>query len=227
MNTKHYTSIEMSKKLLELGLNPDTAEIEEENVELIGFDDIVSPPYEEWADIKGFEGKYKISTLGRVLSLNYSRKGIPVILKTRIENNGYCVISLRKDGKLKNYLIHRLVAETFIPNPDNLPVVNHLDEIPTNNFVFNLAWTTAQSNFHYGTADERKHRSMLKAVYQCDLEGNIIKRFDSVYQAGEELHIQPQNITANLTGRQNTCGGFKFFYVIKYDLPNHGFVKKF
>ena len=199
------------------------------NDELIGFGDIVSPSYEQWADIDGFNGKYKISTLGRVLSTNYARKGIPVMLKVRTNNAGYCVVPLRKDGSQnsKNYLVHRLVAQAFVPNPDNMPIVNHLDENPMHNFAFNLEWTSRMENFHYGTADERKHRSMLRAVYQCDKDGNIINRFESVYKAGETLGIKPQNITATLTGRQKTCGGFKFFYVTKYDLPDHGFVKKY
>ena len=199
------------------------------NDELIGFSDIVSPSYEQWADIEGFNGKYKISTLGRVLSTSYARKGIPVLLRIRVNKDGYCTVPLRKKGSpnANNYYIHRLVAKAFIPNPDNLPFVNHLDEIPVHNYVFNLEWTSRQSNFHYGTADERKHRSMLRAVYQCDKEDNIINRFESVYKAGEVLGIKPQNITANLTGRQKTCCGFKFFYVTKYDLPNHGFVKKY
>lgn len=224
---KSFTDISQSKKLAEI--LPIESEDIKTNDELIGFGDIISPSYEQWADIEGFNGKYKISTLGRVLSTNYARKGIPVMLKIRTNNAGYCVVPLRKDGcsKSSNYLIHRLVAQAFIPNPDNLPIVNHLDENPMHNFVFNLEWTSRQFNFHYGTADKRKHRSMLKAVYQCDMEGNIINRFESVYKAGEVLGIKPQNITANLTGRQKTCGGFRFFYVTKYDLPDHGFIKKY
>ena len=215
----NYTSIEQSKKLLELGLKAETSDISSQH--------IVSPEYEEWRDIKGFEGKYKISSLGRVMSLNYQRKGVAIIMKVWIDKRGYCSVNLRRDGKPHSYAIHRLVAEAFLDNPNNLPVVNHLDENPTNNFVFNLEWSSSFDNFHYGTADNRKHKSMLKAIYQCDKDGNIIKQFDSVYKAGEELNIKPQNITANLTGRQLTCGGFKFFYVTKYNLPNHGFIKKF
>lgn len=107
---------------------------------------------EEWKDIPGYEGLYQISNLGRVKSLarkvktkngnyqGYNEK----ILKTR--KKGYCIVSLCKDRKIKGMQVHRLVAEAFIPNPENKPYVDHIDTNPQNNNVNNLRWCTQKEN---------------------------------------------------------------------------------
>jgi hypothetical protein len=110
---------------------------------------------EIWKDIDGFEGLYQVSTLGRVKSLpkyTYSR-GYPQLRKEKILKPGYtgknrCYATVRlNDGR--GYKVHRLVAQAFIPNPNNLPQVNHKDENPFNNAVDNLEWCTNQYNIKY------------------------------------------------------------------------------
>lgn len=102
-------------------------------------------------DIKGFEGKYAVTEDGKVWS--YWGKGH--FLKQSITQTGYCVVSLSKNGQYATHYVHRLVAETFIANPDRLPEINHKDEDKSNNSVTNLEWCDAQYNMTFGTRIER------------------------------------------------------------------------
>mgnify|MGYP002679946246 CR=1 FL=1 len=113
---------------------------------------------EVWKDIKGYEGLYQVSNLGRVRSLNYGRSGETKLLKQGT-TNGYKRVFLYKNGKGKNYFVHRLVAMAFIPNPNNLPIINHKDEDSSNNNVNNLEWCTQEYNLNYGTRNERASKS--------------------------------------------------------------------
>lgn len=118
-----------------------------------------------WKDIVGYEGLYQVSDDGRVRSLSrlkicgFTGKKQTVqkgrILKQGYTNDGYAFVNLVKEGKSKPHYIHRLVAQAFIPNPLNLPYVNHKDENPDNNAVWNLEWCTPKYNANYGTAKER------------------------------------------------------------------------
>lgn len=117
---------------------------------------------EIYKDIKGYEGLYQISNLGNVKSLSrkifngrgyYIRK--EMIIKAGKDKDGYLYVQLSKDNIAKPHKVHRLVAETFIPNPENLPQVNHKDEVKNNNIVENLEWCTAKYNINYGTLKER------------------------------------------------------------------------
>ena len=110
---------------------------------------------EIWKDIEGYEGLYQISNYGRVKSLRFNHTdNNPRILKNVIVK-GYCCVNLYKDKKMKMLKVHRLVAQAFIPNPNNLPVINHIDEDKTNNFVGNLEWCSVEYNSRYGTARQR------------------------------------------------------------------------
>lgn len=112
---------------------------------------------EIWKDIKGYEGKYQISNFGRVKSL--PRNGTinkERILKTKLTKFGYERVYLRNKNTRTWFLIHRLVAMYFIPNPDNLPQVNHKDECKTNNHVENLEWCDGFYNQSYGTVNIRR-----------------------------------------------------------------------
>lgn len=124
-----------------------------------------------WKDVIGFEGLYQVSDDGRVRSLPRlkmcgftGKKQIMQrgrILKPGYTNDGYARVNLVKDdGKYKPYYIHRLVAQAFIPNPLNLPYVNHKDENPKNNAVWNLEWCTPKYNANYGTAKERAAKAV-------------------------------------------------------------------
>ena len=118
---------------------------------------------EIWKDVKGFEGFYQVSNLGRVRQLdrisvseNRSTQKIKgTIKKAEVGKNGYNMVMFYKDSKYKCAYVHRLVAQAFIPNPDNLPQVNHKDEIRTNNCVDNLEWGDSKYNNNYGTKIDR------------------------------------------------------------------------
>ena len=112
-------------------------------------------PRQIWKDIKGYEGKYQVNQVGQVRSMNYLRTGKVKRLSPGLSSDGYLQVGLYKDGKYYHYLVHRLVAEAFIPNPNNLPQVNHIDENKTNNCVWNLEWCDAKYNSNYGTKIER------------------------------------------------------------------------
>lgn len=117
---------------------------------------------EEWKNIIGFENLYQISSLGRVKSLGNGKtwKKKEKIIKQVINKDNYCYIMLYKEGKRKNYKVHRLVAQAFLPNPQNLPQVNHKDENPSNNCVDNLEWCTAKYNCNYGNHKENLSKSI-------------------------------------------------------------------
>ena len=110
---------------------------------------------EIWKSIKNYEGLYEVSNLGRVKSLNYNKTGKEQILKPAKVKNGYLLVGLCNNKKVKTYHVHRLVAQTFIPNPNDLPQVNHKDEDKENNCIDNLEWCSAEYNMNYGTRNKR------------------------------------------------------------------------
>lgn len=127
-------------------------------------------PSEEWRDIKGYEGLYQVSNLGRVKSLERYKKNRGkmqlvegTIRMPRIEKNGYARVDLCKDGKRKMHCVHRLVTEAFVPNPENKPQVNHIDEDRSNNNANNLEWVTNKENCNYGM--HNKNLSKAKKDY--------------------------------------------------------------
>ena len=172
---------------------------------------------EIWRDIKGFEGLYQISTIGRVRSLdrvdsrgNY-RKG--KALADVVSGNGYHQVNLWRDGKVEIKLTHRLMAKTFIPNPDNLPQVNHRDEDKGNNRVENLEWCTASYNTNYGTRNERTAKANEQAIYVITDSGHRYY-FDSSRKAAEILGLKACSVSDCLHGRQKTHRSFKFMLAV-------------
>lgn len=118
-----------------------------------------------WKPIIGYENLYKINNYGEVLSLRSNK-----ILKPNNNGIGYFIIQLCKNGKRKNYLIHRLVAEHFLDNPNNLPEVNHKDEDKSNNFVNNLEWCEHKYNMNYKQLQKRQqiskeYNKLLKSLF--------------------------------------------------------------
>lgn len=176
---------------------------------------------EEWRDIKGYEGKYQVSNEGRVRSLDrigirgYNYKG--KILKSRPNKRGYMWVVL--EGK--NYSVHRLVAETFISNPNNYPIINHKDENTSNNCIDNLEWCTNEYNINYGTANKRRGDSLgydkdnpfSKSVLQYTLDGKLIKKWDSQAEAARQLGKSQGNISSCCMGLRNSAYGFIWKYV--------------
>ena len=119
---------------------------------------------EEWRPVVGYEGLYEVSNTGQVRSLDrfYYRLHKGKVLSPTKDRYGYLTVTLNCNGKSKTIKIHRLVAQAFLPNPDNLPQVNHKDEVKTNNSVDNLEWCTAKYNVNFGTRQERYRNTMLE-----------------------------------------------------------------
>lgn len=154
-------------------------------------------------DIKGYEGKYAITSCGKVWS--YTTKKF---LRTHKNSNGYERISLFKDNGSKSLAIHKLVAMAYLPNPDNLPQINHKDENKENNYVNNLEWCTNKYNSNYGTRNERMARAKWKKVLCIELN----RIFDSEKQAERELNIGVARISECCSGKNKTAGGYHWRY---------------
>ena len=170
---------------------------------------------EIWKDIKGYEGLYQVSNLGRVKSLSRKRIDRNQILPERIlkpifnEKRGYYQIYLRKNNISRTFKPHRLVAEAFIPNPDNLPEVNHKDENKVNNCVDNLEWCNRNYNMNYGTKNKRIAKALSKPV-KC-VETDIIYR--SVHEVSRQTKIDATSISRACRGKQQIAGGYHWKYV--------------
>ena len=179
---------------------------------------------EIWKDIKDYEGLYQVSNIGRVKSLYNGRHNLyrEKILKPGKKNSYYFVV-LSKNNTRTQFLVHRLVAEAFIPNTDNLPQVNHKDENKLNNSVDNLEWCTAKYNINYGTAVERTKKAMInhpllsKSVLQYTKDGQLIKEYKSIIEAERQTGINNAQISACCKGREhyNTAGGYVWRYKIE------------
>ena len=186
---------------------------------------------EIWKPIKDYEGWYEASTLGRIRSVKRTftdKKGRVrtfeehILSPAKTSQKGYLGVMLCKKGEYKTKKVHRLVAETFIENPHNLPEVNHKDENTQNNAVDNLEWATTKYNSQYGTRPKRiseKNRKPRQkyTVYQLDLEDNVVAVFDSVRQASKQTGICYDSIRRCGLNElyYNTAGGFKWKLVPK------------
>ena len=141
-----------------------------------------------------------MTSCGKVWS--YRRKKF---LVPRKGSNGYLQVGLWKNGKGKNHYMHRLVAEAYIPNPENLPQINHRDENKTNNCLQNLEWCDHKYNINYGTRNEKISNSNKKPILQFDLNGNFIKEWKSATDVGREVR---DNIRHCLKGRTKLAYGY-------------------
>lgn len=131
---------------------------------------------EIWKDIKGYEGLYQVSNMGRIKS-SHNRKSF---IKGRLIQKGYLQVALCSKNKREYKLIHRLVAEAFIENPSNLPQVNHKNEDKTLNIVENLEWCSNEYNHNYGTRNIRVGIANSKKIDQIDIiTGQVIKTWNS------------------------------------------------
>ena len=160
---------------------------------------------EIWVDIKDFEGLYQVSNYGRAKSLNYKHTGREKILKLTKLKSGHLCVNL---GRTNLKLIHILVAEHFIPNPDNKPIVHHVDHNPENNRVDNLVWLTQEEHkAEHPEVFEASAKVLSKPINQYDISGNFIKRWKSSMQVQRELGYSNGNINNCLRGRLNTYKG--------------------
>lgn len=174
---------------------------------------------EIWKDISGYEGLYAISSLGNVRSY-YTNK----ILKQETVRNGYKAVYLNKDGNRSHKYIHILVAEAFLPNPENLPIINHKDENPANNSVDNLEWCTYRYNNMYNGVHIKRAIKQSKQVFQYDKNGNLVNTYVSVREAGRCINRSSSNISGCCKGDLYTCYGFIWSH---YELSRKEVLQKF
>lgn len=182
---------------------------------------------EVWKNIEGYEELYQVSNFGRVKSLNYKRSGKERILKQQPNNNGYLIVGLCKNNICKKFLVHRLVAQMFIPNNQNLFYVNHKDENPKNNHVDNLEFCSHEYNMNYGTILERKResmkgkhhyhteetkRKMSKPILQYTKDGVFIREWIGINTASRELNIDNGDICRCCKGQQKSAGNYIWKY---------------
>lgn len=162
---------------------------------------------EIWKDIVGYEGKYQVSSLGRIK--NFKKN---TFLKPINHSGGYLNVDLYKNGTSLKKFIHRLVAEAFIPNPNNLPEVNHKDEYKKNNNVNNLEWCSPKYNSNYGTRITRKAQSTKKKVLQFDLNGIFIKEWESAVDIQKETGFGKGSIGRCCRNQQYQAYGYIWRY---------------
>lgn len=172
----------------------------------------------EWKPVVGFEGFYEVSANGKIRSCSrvvrskYCNRVVKgKELKQHKDQDGYCKIVLSKEGKTTTRAVHRLVAQAFIPNPNNYPVINHKNEIKADNRVSNLEWCTVAYNTNYNGMNYKRAAFRKKPILAISKDGRI-NYFDSVTEAAEKLKISHGNISSclhNYYGRK-TCNGFSF-----------------
>ena len=163
-----------------------------------------------------YEGLYQVSNLGNILSLNYRNTGRAELMNPWEDKDGYLKIGLRKNRKTDFILVHRLVAQTFLPNPDNLPQVNHKDENKANNRVENLEWCDGKYNHNYGTINQRISKAntngkLSKPVLQLSLTGELIREYPSANECGRN-GFERSGVIRCCNGKQKTHKGFRWMY---------------
>lgn len=168
---------------------------------------------EIWKDIPGYAGRYQASTLGRIRSTDKNvikRSGVSgfykgKILKSFMSTGGYLYITIAEEpGKFRPRRLHRVIAETFIPNPLNLPQINHINEDKTDNRAENLEWCTGSYNSNYGHRAEKfalsmqNKPSLSKEVNQYDLKGNYLNSFPSAAEAARFLNLNDKTAACRI-----------------------------
>lgn len=174
---------------------------------------------EIWKDIKGYEGRYMVSNYGNVKSLGNNKNRKEKILKPGVASNGYLQVYLRKDGKSKSFLVHRLVLMIFKPieNMENLEV-NHINENKTNNRLDNLEWCDRKYNMNYGTRTQRANQSNFIPIVQLDVTTNeVVKVWESATKAEEKGGFRRGGIGACCRGERKTHKGYKWMYLEDYN----------
>lgn len=183
---------------------------------------------EEWKDIPGYESYYQVSNFGRIRSLQYKGRKRMLVLKPIIKRTGYYVVSI---NRLQKH-IHRLVAEAFLPNPCNFPVVDHIDTDKSNNSVENLRWCSIKDNVNNPLSKElrtnmvrRKCYGRLgkdslthKAVYQFSITGEFVRHWECMSDACRHYGIDTGSMTRVCQGKSHTAKGFVWRYQNMFEL---------
>lgn len=174
---------------------------------------------EIWKPVVGYENYYEVSNTGKVRGfdkiVNFGNRKRLIkchILKGCINFHGYHVVSLSKNGKKTKHTVHRLVAEAFIQNPNNLPCINHKDEVKTNNHVSNLEWCTQKYNMDYSRVWKKSAESRSKPVIQLTLNGEFVNEYKSGWEAERQTGISQGNISSCCLGKYKSSGGYVWRY---------------
>ena len=154
-------------------------------------------------DIPGYEGLYRVTDDGQIFSV---KRGI--YMKQQSDKDGYCTVNLRKDGKYRKFFVHRLMALTYIPNPEGKETVNHINEIKNDNRLENLEWATRKEQTNHGTRTERAAASKMKKV-RCVETGEV---FESAGAAAQSVDSWREHIVKVLKGRAKTHKGYHWEY---------------
>lgn len=177
----------------------------------------------EWKEIKGYEGRYLISSSGDVISLKYGGSNRAKMLTWKVNNKGYAWVELRKNGIKEQKLIHRLVAEAFIEKVEGLNLINHKDENPLNNDVDNLEWCDNSYNVRYslerhperllgGRSGCRHGKNTSLAVIQLDKCGNVVKEWKNARTVFLETGMSDWGIAEVCRGNRHTAYGYLWRY---------------
>lgn len=179
---------------------------------------------EVWKDVVGYEGYYQVSSLGRVKGVDRiikakfinheTQKVNGKILKPFTNKHGYVRVSLTINQKVNKFSVHRLVAQAFIPNPENKPQVNHKDEKRDNNNVDNLEWVTVKENSNYGTLPKQRSIRKSKPVISVS-EGGLMRYFKSATEAAYRLKVNAPKISLVIKGERKHTGGYNFYFANK------------
>lgn len=179
---------------------------------------------EQWRPIEEFEGFYKVSNFGHIRSLDrvvISKRGIPMTFKGKelkcfVATNGYKNVILKKSGIEYPQIVHRIVAKAFLPNPNNLPQVNHKNEVKTDNRVSNLEWCDVSYNAKYKDAQKRRYKNgggrRKRPVNQFTTDGRFLRTFQSIAEAAKAVGAKQNAITHCCQGRFKTSMGYRWRY---------------
>lgn len=170
----------------------------------------MSMPNRIWRPIIDYHGLYEVSNQGEVRSLHKSnrrRDQVENLLEQQKFLGGYKGVFLHKNGKRKGFLVHRLVAQAFIPNPQNLPEVNHKNENKTDNNSDNLEWVSHKQNISYSRNIEKAYTKASKIVAVFKADGTFVGEYRSIHEAAEKLGLQFDTIRRRIA--QNSSKEYK------------------
>lgn len=180
---------------------------------------------EIWKDIKGYEGLYMVSNLGRIKSIDRTviqqgreQKYSGRIIQPYVNNSGYLMVSISRGNNKKRFTVHYLVASAFIPNPHNFPQINHINENKLDNNVSNLEWCSIKYNINYGTCTYRRAIKMGKGVARYKKDGQLVDMYYSIHEACRKTGIARASISSCLKGRMITAGNC-FWKIIEENIP--------
>lgn len=179
---------------------------------------------EVWENIKGYENVYQVSNCGQVRRIgNYTNQSefsweSGHILKPANNSKGYYFVNLSLNNKISRKYVHRLVAETFIQNPENKPTVNHINCDRSDNRVENLEWASYRENNDYSiqimkkAGNSKRNNKLSRVVQQLDLQGNVLKEYPSYREAERQTGINGIDKVCSGAKYRKTAGGYKWRY---------------